>query len=263
VSGSARTDHPFLIDEAVWSLQMEENRSEARPRGFKLVMLLAACVLLIGAAAFLLNWNRQPVEEPLEAEISIGIVRVTKGKQESVPVESPGALPIRAGDRMHLDISYNQSAHTFLVWLDSSGKITPLYPWNMDNVEITDANAPPPKCNASKSIVSPMTIGNTWVFAKGSGLETVLLLARRKPLEADVKLQTVLGDLPPAKLQDPGELAILGLDRGAPSLATINAIKRGPVEEARARDQQLLAQLEKLRDEFEVMRVVRFAHEDK
>jgi len=235
-----------------------------RPRRLTLLMWMAACGLVVGASVFLLNWNRHPpVDIPLDGELNVSLIKVTNGKQVSYPVEDPNALPIGEGDGMHLEIRCNQPAFMYLVWLDSRGKVVPLYPWNMDNIEVTDANEAPPLCRASTLVLNPITIGNTWKFDKGSGLETVLLLARRTPMDANVKLQALLGDVPPAKLRDPGEVAVLGLNRGAPAISTFKAIKRGSVEEAHARDRLLATQLEKLRDQFDLIRVVRFAHEDK
>jgi hypothetical protein len=199
----------------------------------------------------------------LEGELRVTIVKVTKGKQETFQFDEPNALPVREGDGMGLQVHYQQPAHTYLIWLDSQGNVTPLYPWNMDNIDVKDANMAPPHCIATKNIFNPITIGGTWKFAKGSGLETIILLARRTPLDAEVKLHALLGGIAPAKVSDPGEAAVLSLDKGATSATSLKAINRGTVDEARARDQALTAQLEKLREHFELIRVVRFAHADK
>jgi hypothetical protein len=57
------------------------------------------------------------------------------------------------------------------------------------------------------------------------------------------------------------EVVVLGLDAGADSVATLVALNRGPEDEARAADELLRAALLRLRDHFELIRAVRFAHE--
>jgi hypothetical protein len=57
------------------------------------------------------------------------------------------------------------------------------------------------------------------------------------------------------------EVVILGLDPGSKSVATVLAQNRGADEEARAADEPVQALLLRLRDHFEFVRAVRFAHE--
>jgi hypothetical protein len=175
-------------------------------------------------------------------------------------VEEPGAVPVRAGAAMGLQVNYNQPMFSYLVWLDSQGQVVPLYPWNNDRVEVADANEPPPVRIASKVVMSP-GLGTGWTFGPRGGVETVLLLARRTALGKDTHLGSLLGSLPPTSMRSRGEVAVLGLDRGSEAASTLLALNRGTEEEARAVDQPLLARLEQLRDHFELIRVVRFAHE--
>ena len=57
------------------------------------------------------------------------------------------------------------------------------------------------------------------------------------------------------------ELAVFGLASGSDAVLSLVSRDRGTEEEARAVDQPLLARLDRLRDQFELIRVVRFAHE--
>jgi hypothetical protein len=161
---------------------------------------------------------------------------------------------------MSLDVQLNQPAYTYLVWIDSAGQMVPLYPWNHDALEVKDVNQPPPVRRASDKINNP-PIGGGWTFGKRGGLETVLLLVRRTPLEPDVRLGTLLGSLPPLKMRARDEVVVFGLDRGADAPATLLALNRGPEAEARAADEPLLAALGRLKNHFELIRAMRFAHE--
>jgi hypothetical protein len=224
-------------------------------------LLLAALVLLAGGAVFAL-WRgplKSPGETPLDGELII-VVRSAGGAKDSLRVEEPGALPVRVSDWMSVEVHFNQPAFTYLVWLDCQGQGVPLYPWNYDSIEVKDLNQPPPARRPAKVIISP-TLGTGWKFGQRGGLETVLLLGRRTPLSEGTRLGSLLGTPPTAKVRLRDELAVLGLGVGSDSVFTLLASNRGPEEEARAADEPLRALLLRLRDHFELIRAVRFAHE--
>jgi hypothetical protein len=124
---------------------------------------------------------------------------------------------------------------------------------------VKDVNQAPPARKASASITNP-PIGGGWKFGKRGGVETVLLLARRTPLDASVKLGPLLGSIPPPKLRNPGEVAVLGLNPATDAVATLLAQNRGSDEEVRAADEPLRAAMVRLHEHFEFIRAVRFAH---
>jgi hypothetical protein len=209
---------------------------------------------------FLVAWSgllSQPAGPPLTGELTVVIRPADSG--DMLTVEEPGAVPVRSGAWMSLQVNCNQPLYTYLIWLDSQGQVVPLYPWNNERVEVVDADQPPPVRIPAKVVISPATAAG-WRFGRQGGMETVLLLARRSPLPEDVKLGSLLGSLPPARVRLRDEVAVLGLDRGG-GVASLLARGRGPEEEAREADRPLLERLERLRDQFELIRVVRFAHE--
>jgi hypothetical protein len=217
--------------------------------------------ILAGGALF--AWWRGPLERPREAPLDgelFVVVRSAGGGKGSLPVEDPGALPVRAGDSMSVEVHFNQPAFTYLVWLNCEGQAVPLYPWNYDNIDVKDLNQPPPTRRPSKVVISP-TLGTGWNFGQRGGLETVLLLARRTPLSEGTSLGSLLGTVPTAKLRRRDELAVLGLRNGSGTVSTLLAANRGPEEEAQTIDEPLRALLGRLRDHFELLRAVRFAHE--
>src|SRR5262249_38084279 len=148
-------------------------------------------------------------------------VRPALGNQDSVRVDEPNALPVREGGRMNLQAQFHQGqrAYPYLVWIDSQARVLPLYPWNLDELDVQDANAPPPARIATGSVRSP-GFSTSWKFGKQGGLETVLLLARRTPLPEGVRLGDLIGPLPPVKAPHPTEVAVLGLGGKNPSLTT-------------------------------------------
>jgi mRNA-degrading endonuclease YafQ of YafQ-DinJ toxin-antitoxin module len=178
----------------------------------------------------------------------------------TIPVGDVGSLPVRAGHSMQLQVIYNQKAHTYLLWVNSEGQVTPLYPWNMDDIEIKDADTVPPKCLATDILESPATIGKGWIFAKQPGLETVLLLGRKKPLEKNLKLGSLLGKMKTGKNQHPQESAILVWDREKKSIQYAQNQNR-PTEDSEKNDQELKEIMTRLAEDFEVVFAYRFVHE--
>jgi hypothetical protein len=174
------------------------------------------------------------------------------------------ALPVHNGDQIQIEVRLNQPAHVYLLWLDSEAVITPLYPWNDERLTQRDHGAAPPPRASVTELRSPpdqkecTALG--WRVGGKSGLETVLLLARREPLPSDFPLAELLGKAPLTPLRDPLEYALRGGDEGQPVASINRGQHRGPEKEAEAIDDPLLQLMGRLRRHFEVIRAVRFAH---
>jgi hypothetical protein len=66
------------------------------------------------------------IDGALEGEL---VVRVWS--QEGKPgltVDQDGALPVRKGEKVQIEARLNRPGHIYLLWVASSGKVTPLYP---------------------------------------------------------------------------------------------------------------------------------------
>jgi hypothetical protein len=118
----------------------------------------------------------------------------------------------------------------------------------------------PPVLAPQAVLHSPGELGHGWKVGGKSGLDTVLLLARKGPLPDDVPLADLVGPLPATKYHAPHEWAVRGGDGDEPP-GTINLGNRGPEDEAEKIDDPLLQVMGRLRPHFEAMRAVRFAHE--
>ena len=179
---------------------------------------------------------------------------------EPLAVEAAGALPARPGGVMSLQVQLSEPAYTYFVWLDCREKALPLYPWNIETLDVTDLGQPPPLRKPAKVIYSPL-LGGGWEFGDKGGLETVLLLARRTPLPADVNLATIIKPLPHAVAATPTELTILGLDGGADSPTVLHPAGSAETPGLKP-DDPLGPLLISLGEHFELIRAVRFAHAD-
>lgn len=227
-----------------------------------LLVALLAVVLIGGAAAiFFYGWKPRPPEvEPLRGELTVRITSADRSKP-GLAVTEPGALPVRMDEWMSIEARLNQPAYCYLLWLDSQGRVVPLYPWNIDEIEVEEADAPPPVRERGKTVFSPKTARDGWQFGKPAGLETVLLLARPTPLPEEVKLGKLLSGLPVPTLRSPKEVAGLRFDPGRDAVTTVVAQDRGSEAEAGVIDRPLLKRMEKLREHFDVVLALRFAHE--
>jgi hypothetical protein len=85
----------------------------------------------------------------------------------------------------------------YVVWIDARGKATPLYPW-----EGFDWQRRPAQEEPVQRLLLPEGGGIYPIDPSPEGLETLLLLVRETPLERDVDLPNLLGDLGPQAWPD-------------------------------------------------------------
>lgn len=100
---------------------------------------------------------------------------------------------------MQIRATLNTPAHVYLVLIDSQGKAVPLYPWNPGTRIDTTRFLPLPSVPPTATAGSPPGSDKGWSLDRNDGLETVLLLARRTPLEVD--LAPLLANVPPTRLR--------------------------------------------------------------
>ena len=162
---------------------------------------------------------------------------------------------------MSLHVDLNRPAFAYLIWLDSQGKVMPLYPWNSKDLDVTDVNQSPPLRRSAKLIYSPL-MGGGWTFGEQDGMETVLLLARSTPLPAETRIGDLLDPLPPPiPVRHPQEAVSLRLTGNRGDITTPFAANRGDAQAAAAADEPLRAMMRRLSRHFELVQAVRFAHQ--
>jgi serine/threonine protein kinase len=170
-------------------------------------------------------------------------------------VDEPGALPVRTGELVHLEVLVNQPAYLYLLWLDGKGNVDRLYPWSRDSQSPMEAILP------LTHLDFPTEVDRGLPLQGPSGLETAILLARRSPLPGSTDLVKLIGAMPPAPLGDPLELAVLGFDPVRTTGKIDRRRHRGLGQSTERIDEPLLQLGERLRPHFELIRAVQFAYQ--
>jgi hypothetical protein len=177
--------------------------------------------------------------------------------KRGLKVDEPGAVPLLAGEKVHLEARLNQAAHVYLLWLDSQGKVIQVYP--RDDGKF---GSRPSDGSARETVHSPEALDEGHPMSGPGGLETVLLLVRRTPLPEGTNLAGLIGTLPPSPLRDVREVAMRGFDEGQSTEALRVGLHRGIGDEPDKIDDPLLQLMERLRTQgpFDVIKAVRFAY---
>lgn len=191
---------------------------------------------------------------PLEAQLNVRVWSGAGKANGGISITDPGALPVRNGEQIHIDASLNRNAYLYLIWIGTDGKVTRLDEGGSD--------APP-----RSELHSPAKLDEGWEVIGTPGVETIVLLASGRLLDRDLDFASLIGPLPPTAADfDNGVLTFIeGRNRvagdGSFNVAGAGAvgIERGPGAVKKI-DDPVLRSLDRLRERFDLVKAVRFAH---
>jgi serine/threonine-protein kinase len=204
---------PLVAKDATAPQPVPAGRKERRWRWVVAAGVVLA-LLAVGVALALWSGRRPAVGPPLKGLID---VRVWEGKSADRPfvagnpqrqrlrLHEEGALPLRPGDWLRIEVTMERPAYLYVVWIDTEGKATPLYPW-----QGYDWEQRPQREERRARLSLPETADGIAPLGAGpAGVETLLLLAREEPLsEAEnAALPELFAGLPKAKVADVGVAA--------------------------------------------------------
>jgi hypothetical protein len=238
-------------------------------------LLIAALALLLLIPAVALGvWSRWssppplpsrpiPVPHPapastaLAGELTVRVWSQGAGGKRGLNIGDPGALPLLAGEQVHLEARLNQPAYPYLLWLDGQGHVSLLYP----RKDLKFGGSPAGE-SARETVHSPEALDEGLKMKGPGGLETALLLVRRTPLPPGTDLANLIGRMPPSPLRNELEVAKRGFDEGQPVETQRVDIHRAIDEETGKIDDPLLQLMQRLRtqNQFEVIKSWRFAY---
>jgi Domain of unknown function (DUF4384) len=158
-----------------------------------------------------------PVSAPLAGQFDVrvwestgakgadGHPRFVAGNPRRQGVRLNQAVPLTARDWVRIEAELNRPAYLYVVWIDTTGRAWPLYPWRNDDWARRPADEQPrdrlslPDTPAG---MAPLDVGP-------AGVETLLLLARAAPLtDAEAaRLPGLFAGLPPATTPAVGRAA--------------------------------------------------------
>ena len=160
------------------------------------------------------------------------------------------------GDQIRVNVQLNEAAFLYLVWIDSEGQATPVYPWEPGNWQ-----SRPNEERKTQTLSLPEIGDHGWPLTGAAGMETLVVLARDTPCRGDQDLRNAFENLPLQPMQDPRSIAWF---RDGKMLTEKQDRLRGPsfFDEARIDDPLLETQrilYDRLHAEFELVTAVSFA----
>jgi serine/threonine protein kinase len=172
---------------------------------------LLAC-LLLGLFAWSgpkQSQTKPPPQVELTGKVHVTIFRLNAQKAHDRSTLRD-AVPLREGDQFQIVAETNQERYLYLLWVDPTGKLTPVYPWK-PGVWGTRPSIE----TAQKQLNFPKNEKNLWkITGNETGMETILLLALPEKLSAtDEQIQSWFTDLPPIDRIHSDKM-IMWFDRG-------------------------------------------------
>jgi hypothetical protein len=146
--------------------------------------------------------NAPAVVAPFKGFIDLRVWEPGNRDRQGLRLSDPGALPLKADDRVRIEAELNRPAYLYVLQIDTEGKVAPVYPWRKGewhNRPTEDQK----RRRLSLPEEDPREGGvGGWKVAEGPpGMETMVLLAREEPLPRDVDLAKLLGHLGPQRQQ--------------------------------------------------------------
>jgi serine/threonine protein kinase len=168
-------------------------------------LLLAALVAVLPVVSRL--WPSTATQSAVETAAlkgSIDVVVTEPGnpRRHLLHLHDPAARPLQKGDEVRVVAELNRPAYLYVLWIDTRGKVGPVYPWLGGEWER------PEQERAVQRLSLPEKPGDIWPIKPGpAGMEALVLLAREAPLSPEVDLAKALGDLGPQPLLDEMDVA--------------------------------------------------------
>jgi hypothetical protein len=194
---------------------------------------------------------------PFRGWIDILVSEPHNPRRQHLRLHEPWARPLRPGDEVRVEAALDRPGFVYVVWIDARGQAIPIYPW-----EEGDWGRRPAREEPVQTLALPQNGGIYPIEPSPEGLETLLLLVRETPLERDVDLPQLLGDLGPQAWPDLGYVA--WFQNGAEVTDEPDRAPSGKVGESAnpaVRTQQRVRQ--RLGERFAFTRAVSFGNQGK
>ena len=153
--------------------------------------VLAVVVLILAVVVWRLGKGPPTSQIPLEGSINILVWNDDDPSRRGLPINDLRSLPLRPKDTIRIEAQVDQPAYVYLLWIGSDGRASPLYPWRPGDWTARAAMETP-----ATRVSLPERPDDGWPIEGPGGMETLVLLARREPMPADLDLAAMLAGLP-------------------------------------------------------------------
>jgi hypothetical protein len=126
-----------------------------------------------------------PLPVAYQGYVDVQVWRGPDGKAERLRLPDPGALPLRPGDKFRIEAKVEPAAYLYLFWIDTEGQALPLYPWKPPTRDGGGWHTRPSEEERRTDLELPPGDRGYTISGKEEGMQTLLLLARPTPLQAD------------------------------------------------------------------------------
>jgi hypothetical protein len=121
----------------------------------------------------------------------------------------PQTIPLRRGEGISLEVRLSEPAYIYLVWVGNEGDVAPLYPWRYFDIGMGPTTWNLPTIPERRQVVhippQPDEGMGRDMFQLGDGpggWHSIVLLARRLPLEPKTDLSPLFRGIPPSPLRN-------------------------------------------------------------
>jgi serine/threonine protein kinase len=169
---------------------------------------------------------RREEPAPLEGYLDARMARPGDQIRQNIPLSDPASRPMRPRDLIRVHAELSRPACVYLVWIDSSGAVTPMYPW----IDGDWKRRGPEKKSKSYHLPRVNDEWEWWEMGPGrSGLEMMALLCREGPLPESVDLAALLGRFDPRPLAGEDGQTVAWFKNGEMVLDEKPRTPRGPL----------------------------------
>jgi hypothetical protein len=210
-------------------------------------LVAGALLVVFGLLAFVSLPFLKPVvappsqAAPFKGWIDISVSEPGNPRRQFLHLREPAARPLKVDDEIRIQAEVNRPGYLYVLWIDTTGRVWPVYPWIEGKWQQWPAQEEP-----RQKLSLPEKAGEVYSMKPGApGMETLVLLVRETPWPRVQDLGALLGQLEPQPMIDPQAMA--WFENGA---LLQNETDRAPILQVRVSSNVLLRTQQRLQEKL-------------